>query len=165
MKIVVRILALAALAALAVWLWTVLFPGPEKIIRRRLADVARTASFAPKEGMIARAANAQKLAGYFAPQTEVNIDLPGREQHELAGRDEIAQAALVARNNFRALQVEFLDTHVTLAADKESAVANLTVKGKIPDDKDFLVQEMKITLKKTDGTWLITRVETVKTLQ
>lgn len=165
MKIFIRLLAFAAVLALGVWLWTVLFPSPEKVIRTRLRDVARAASFAPKEGLLARVANAQKLAGYFAPQIEVNIDLPGHEQHELGGRDEIAQAALVARRNVRALQVDFLDAHVTLAPDQQSAVVNLTVKAKIPDEKDYLVWEMKFTLKKIDGEWLINRVETVRTLQ
>lgn len=165
MKIVIRVLALASLVALGVWLGTVLFPGPEKIIRSRLTNVARTVSFAPPEGMLARAASAQKLAGFFALQTEVSIDLPGREQHDFAGRDEIAQAALLARNRFRALKVEFLDVQVSLASDQQSAIVNLTAKAKAPDEKDFFVQEMKFTLKKTDGDWLISRVETVKTLQ
>ena len=165
MKIVLRLLTLAALAALGVWLWTLLFPSPEKIIRSRLTNVARTVSFAPQEGMLARAASAQKLAGYFALQTEVSIDLPGREQHDFAGRDEIAQAALLARNRFRALQVEFLDVQVSLAPDQQSAVVNLTAKARAADEKDFFVQEMKFTLKKTDGDWLISHVETIKTLQ
>ena len=36
MKIVFRLILLAALIALGVWLWFVLFPSPEKIIRQRL---------------------------------------------------------------------------------------------------------------------------------
>ena len=42
MKIIIRIALLAALAALGIWLWTVLFPRPEKVIRRRLTELART---------------------------------------------------------------------------------------------------------------------------
>jgi hypothetical protein len=45
-----------------------------------------------------------------------------------------------------------------------SAVANLTGRGKIPGEKDFLVQELKFTLKKVESDWLISRIETVKTL-
>jgi len=33
------------------------------------------------------------------------------------------------------------------------------------DNKDFDVQELKFQLKRIDGDWLITRAETVKTLQ
>ncbi len=32
MKILVRLVLLAALAGLGFWLWTVLFPSPEKIL-------------------------------------------------------------------------------------------------------------------------------------
>ena len=42
MKIAFRVVLLAALAALGVWLWTILFPSPQKIIRQRLEAVART---------------------------------------------------------------------------------------------------------------------------
>ena len=48
MKIVFRFFLLAALAALGVWLWFVLFPSPEKIIRARLTKLARTASFSSR---------------------------------------------------------------------------------------------------------------------
>jgi len=53
MKIAFRILLFAALAALGIWLWTVLFPSPEKVIRQRLMELARTASSSPDEGNLA----------------------------------------------------------------------------------------------------------------
>jgi hypothetical protein len=48
--------------------------------------------------------------------------------------------------------------------DKQSAVADLTVEAKVSGERDPIVWEMKFTLRKTDGQWLITRVETVRTL-
>jgi hypothetical protein len=53
---------------------------------------------------------------------------------------------------------------VTVAPDKQSAVADLTVQANISGEPDPIVQEMKFTLRKIDGRWLITRVETVRTL-
>jgi len=48
MKTVFRLVLLAALAAGGFWLWTVLFPSPEKVILRKIADAtgypARTLS-------------------------------------------------------------------------------------------------------------------------
>jgi len=41
MKLIVRIVLVVALAALGVWIWTVLFPNPEKVIRQRLTELAR----------------------------------------------------------------------------------------------------------------------------
>ena len=53
MKILFRLILLAVVAAAGVWLWTVLFPGPEKVIRRRLAEIARLASFNASESPLA----------------------------------------------------------------------------------------------------------------
>jgi hypothetical protein len=164
MKILVRVLLLAALIALGVWLWTILFPSPEKLIRKRIAEVARLASFSQGEGLLPQGLRIQSLANCFAPTVEIAIDLPGNQHHELAGRDEITQAAALARQNFRWLKVELLDPNVALSADKESAVVNLTLRARFPDQKDFTVQEMKFMLKKTDRQWQIIRIETVRTL-
>jgi hypothetical protein len=164
MKTVFRIILLAALVALGVWLWFVLFPSPEKIIRQRLTKLARTASFSSDEGNLARLAAAQSVAGFFATNVEINLDVPGRLQHRLVGREEIQQAALGARSTLSGMSVHFPDINVTVAPDKQSAVADLTVEASIAGERDTIVQEMKVTLQKTDDGWLITRIETVRTL-
>jgi len=164
MKIIIRLVLSAAFIALGFWLWTVFFPSPEQIIRKQLANVARAVSFTANEGLLARAHNASKLAGYFSVDAQVSLDAPGHDSYTFNGRNEIMQAAAGARSAAGALAVEFLDVAVALAADKLSATVDLTAKAKIPGERDFYVQEVKFTLKKIDGDWLIVRVETVKTL-
>jgi hypothetical protein len=164
MKIVLRLVLLAALVALGIWLWSVWFPGPETVIRQRLAKLARTASFAPGEGNLAKLAAVENVASYFATNVEVDINVPGRVQHTLLGRAEIRQAALGARERLRGLQVKIPDVTVTVAPDKQSAVADLTIEVQIVGENDTVVQEMKFTFQKTEDGWLIRRVETVRTL-
>ena len=164
MKIVFRLVLFAALLALGVWLWFVLFPGPVKIIRQRLAQLAATASFSSEDRGLARIAGAQHMAGLFATNAEVNLDVPGRIQHTLMGRDEIQQAALGARSTLSGLKVTFSDINVTVAPDKQSAVADLTVEANVAGENDAIVQQMKFTFQQTDDGWLIARVETVRTL-
>ena len=164
MKIILRLVLLAALVALGVWLWSVWFPGPEKVIRQRLIKLARTASFAPGEGNLAKLAAVESVASYFATNVEVDINVPGPVQHTLLGRAEIRQAALGARERLRGLQVTFPDVNVTVAPDKQSAVADVTIEVHIAGDSDTVVQEMKFTFQKTEDGWLISRVETVSTL-
>ncbi len=164
MKNIFRLVLVAALVALGVWLWFVLFPSPEKVIRKRLTELARTASFSPNEGNLARLAGAQNLAFFFSTNIEVDIDVPGLVQHNLMGRGEITQAALGARSAVSGLDVKFPDINVMVAPDKQSAVADLTVEANIFNERDPIVQEMKFTLQKTDGKWLVTRIETVRTL-
>ncbi|MCW5554612.1 MAG: hypothetical protein KIS67_20935 [Verrucomicrobiae bacterium] len=164
MKLVLRLVMLAALIALGVWLWTIFFPSPEKVIRKRLAEVARLASFAPDEGLIPRAANIQKLASYFDSEVTLTVDWRRGTQQIMADRDEMTQLALAIRSNLRSLKVQLLDLNVMLAADKQSAVVELTARASAPAEPDFLIQEMKFTLKKVDNEWLISRIETVRTL-
>ena len=54
MKLTVRLVVVAALAALGYWLWVVCFPSPEAILHKRLTKVAELVSFTSKEGQIAR---------------------------------------------------------------------------------------------------------------
>ena len=164
MKIVFRLVLFAALLALGVWLWFVLFPGPEKVIRNRLTELARTASFSSGESDLTKLAAAQGLACFFATNVEINIDVPGRIQHTLMGRDEIKEAALGARSNLSGLKVTFPDITITIAPDKLSAVADLTVEATVSGERDPIVQEMKFTFQKSDDGWLIARIETVRTL-
>jgi len=164
MKNVRRILALIALLALGLWLWSVLFPSPEKVIRKQLATVAQVASFPGNEGPLTKARNAAKLADFFSTDAQVAFDVPGHGQQVLTGRNEIQQTALAARSALASLAVEFLDVNVTVAADKQSAEVDLTARAKVGGETSAYVQEMKFVFKKIEGQWLIVRVETVKTL-
>jgi hypothetical protein len=164
MKIVFRILLFAALAALGIWLWTVLFPSPEKVIRRRLTELARTVSSSSNEGDLTRLAAARSVAGFFSTNVELNVALPELDRHNSVDREEITQAALFARSKAGGLKVKFPDINITVAPGRQSAEVDLTVIATVTGERDSFVQEMKFTLHKIDGQWLITRVETVRTL-
>jgi hypothetical protein len=164
MKNIFRIVLLAALAALGIWLWTVLFPGPEKVIRKHLAEMARKASFSPGRSDLARLVAARGVADYFGTNVEMNVDLGGHTQRNSMSREEITQAVMLASSGTGSFQVKFPDINVTLAPDRQSAVADVTIEVNISGEHDPIVQEMKFTLQKTDGQWLITRVETVRAI-
>ncbi|MGA2179582.1 MAG: hypothetical protein ABSH15_08380 [Verrucomicrobiota bacterium] len=164
MKIVFRIVLVAALAALGVWLWFILFPSPEKVIRQRLVELARTASSTSGESDLARLAAARSVAGFFSTNVELAMELPKLGRRNSLDREEITQAALMARSQADGVQVKFPDITIAVAPDQQAAVADLTVQANVSGERDPFVQQMKFTLKKIDGQWLITRVETVRTL-
>lgn len=166
MKIAFRVILLAALLGGGVWVWMYFHPSPEVAIRRRLADVAQAVSFSGREGMVARAANSQKLAGFFGREVTLMIDLPELATREAISREDIAQLALMLRSSpyFSSLKVQCLDPVVTLGADRKSAIVELTLHAETAGDKYRVVQEMKFTMKEVDGEWLVMRVDTVKTL-
>ena len=164
MKIVLRLALLAVLIAAGVWLYAVLFPGPEKVIRKQLTKAARLASIKPDQGLLGRASSIQELANCFASEIEITLNWRGGSEHTLRKRDEIIEVAKLAHAQFKVLQIDLLDMNVVLASDKQSATVNLTMKVNSSDERDFQVQEMKFTLKKVDGQWLIFQIETIRTL-
>lgn len=159
-----RLLLLVIVVALGAWAWVALHPSPERLIRRQLEGVARAASFGPGQGYLAKLAGAQRLADFFSTNIEVHIDVPGHQGHTLAGREEIQQAALASRASVQSLTVTFPDVTVIVDSDQESAVADLTLQARVAGEQEMIVQEMKVTLRKINGQWLIIKVETVRTL-
>jgi hypothetical protein len=159
-----KVVLSAALALLGVWLWLVLFPGPEKIIRHRLAKLAQTVSFSKSDGNLSRVASAESVSGFFSTNVEVTINVPGYEQQSLAGRAEITQAALLSRTRVDELSLKFPDIKVSVAPDKLSATADVTVEASAGAEKDPIIQEVKFTFEKSEGKWLIKKIETVRVL-
>jgi molybdenum cofactor biosynthesis enzyme MoaA len=163
LKTVLRLILLLAAAAFAAWLWVTLFPSPERVITHRLEKLARTISTHPNEGSLPRLLAAQSAAGYFAASVEISIDTPRHQQHATLARDEITQT-VAAVNNAGGLTVKFPDINVTVNADGTTAQADVTVEAQMSGESDLMVQAMVISLEKTDGQWVITRVRTVRTL-
>lgn len=165
MKTAFRLVLGMAIAALGFWLWTLLFPGPEKLILRKISNLAGSATFSAKDSTFIRAGKAGNLAGDFSTDAQVSFDAPGQGAQTLSGREEIRETALGGFTRLPALKVEFLDVTVRLGADRQAADVSCTARVTAGDNKDFAVQELHFQLKKVDGDWLITRAETVKTLQ
>ncbi len=157
-------LAAAVLAAAVLAAWLLLAPSPEKVIRHRLGDLARIASFGPNEGPLAKLLNAEKLAAFFDGDAEVRLDL-GNVVQRLSGRDMLRNAAQTARSTLTSLTVDFRDVNVFVGPDRQTAEVDLTALGSVPGEQDALVCELKFLLKKSGRDWIIRRVETVKTLR
>jgi len=165
MKIALRIALLAVLAGAGFWLWTVWFPSPQMIVLKKISSLAATASLNAGDGNITRAAKVSNFIGYFSTDAEIVCDVPELGAHTLSGRDEIRQMAAGVFTQMTSLKVQFLDAVAHVGADKESARVSCTARVSANDSKDFGVQELNFQFKKIDGDWLITRAETVKTLQ
>jgi len=153
-----------ALLALAGWLWTFLFPSAERVIRKRLAELSRSVSIRGKESPLAVMANASKVADFFTRDVEIRVEVPGSSSRSINGREELFQITQQVRLVMGGLEVQFLDINLSIAPDKRSAEANLTLRAKVAGDRDQIVQELKLLLNKREGKWKIQRLETVKTL-
>lgn len=163
MKRLVQIVLVLAVAGLCFWLWTVFFPSPEQVIRSRLNALAKAISFNSNSGMLSRAYDAEKAAGFFTTNVEVDVNVSGYDPISLHGRDEVFQA-LQASLRLSSLKVEFPDMNISVSPDAQSAKVNLTGKATVPGERDISAQEFNFMLKKIGGKWLIYQVETVRTL-
>jgi hypothetical protein len=164
MKIAVRLVLLLALVALGFWLWGVLFPNPQTVIKNRLNKVVHLASFSASDGNISRVAAIESLGTYFTDEIEIKVDIPNYESHVFSRREELTQAAMAARSAVSSVKADFPDISVDLDAGNVTATANVTLRADINGEKNAVVQELKIYLKKVDGNWLIYRLDTVRTL-
>ncbi len=164
MKLVFRLLLLAAVAGLGFWLWTIFFPSPEKVVLKKMSSLAAAATFRAADSNLIRAAKAARLAGLFATDAQIIINVPDLPNRTLTGREEIQETALGGFANVPVLNVRFLDVNVHIGADRQTADVDCTGEVNAGDHKDFDVQELHFQFKKVDGDWLISRVETVKTL-
>jgi hypothetical protein len=158
------LLAAAAMAAAGLWGWRAWSASPEKAIRQRLGDLARTASYGPNQSPLAKMLDCDKLAGFFAPNAEVQLEL-GNTFENLSGRENLREAAMNARAAYAGLKVDFHDMNIAVGADRRSAEVDLTALGKVSGDPDPQVFELKFLLKQIGGDWMIRRIETVRTLR
>jgi hypothetical protein len=152
------------LAAVAVGAWQFFFPNPQKLILKRLARVAELASFRGNEALASRLLNVRNLVECFSPNVQIHVGIEGTSERSLEGRPDLQQAILLIRSTMNGLVVEFVDMTVEVAPDRQTATASMTLKASVPGEKDLAVQELKMKFEKIDGEWLISRVESVKTL-
>jgi hypothetical protein len=165
MKIVIRLFLLAAAVALGWWLWTVFFPSPERVVLKRMQSLAKLLTFKSDISNLGRASRASEFISYFSVDTEIVVDVPELGAHTLSGRDEVREAGNGGFVTVPSLSVSFLDATVKLGPDRQTAEVSCTLKASVGNDKDFGVQELHFQWKKIEGTWQITRAETVKTLR
>jgi len=127
--------------------------------------MARIASFDVNESPLAKLANSQKLGSYFADNVDVNLDIPGRGQQTFRGREELIQVATGARTQLSSLNIQLPDIAVIVASDGQSAEVNATVNANIGGQREMYVEELKFSLEKLHGDWLIHRIEPANTLR
>lgn len=163
MRLAIRLVFIALAIGLCTWLWIYLHPTPQEAIRRRLGELAKSATLEKREGNISAGLRADEFSGFFGREVALNME-PRALFPDSIERSEIAKVILTIRTTYRSLDVKIIDPVITVGADQKSAIVELTVNVASDGDRHLLVQEMKFTMKDVDGNWQIIRVETVKTL-
>jgi hypothetical protein len=155
----VLVLAGAALATLRVG-----WPSEERRIQKLLANLAQEAS-APAQGRaLSDVAAANRIADYFAPEFELNVNAPGAPDVSISHRSELVQAVLAARSRHPGVKIDLLDPQ-TVELTPPSAVVDATVRAQAPGEREPFVAEMRLTLVKIEARWRVRKVENVRTFE
>jgi hypothetical protein len=135
------------------------------VVRKRLVDLAATISFERNESSVKRLLYANKLRDFFSEDVVLQFEFEKKGPQSIHGRAEVIAFAAFARKELRQALFRLFDISVKLGQDHESAEAEMTLLADIDGEKTAISQELKMRLKKTNGAWLITQIETVRTLQ
>ena len=155
---------IVAVLLLGVWIYRILVPNDEKLIRQLLAEAAETAAVKPNENPLLKIAGASKLVGFFSPDAVLKLDVAGVDTRTLDTPDDLRQAITAARASLQEAKFQLHGVQVNVGPDLQSATAQLVTIAYLNGSGDPLVQELKMQLKKIDRRWKISRVETVKSL-
>jgi len=164
LKKIVNIAGIVAALLLGVWIYRILFPNDEKLIRQLLAEAAEIAAVKPEENPLLKIAGASKLVGFFSPDAVLKLDVAGVDTRTLDNPDDLRQAVTAARASLQEAKFQLHQIEVNMGPGSQSATAQLVALVYLNGSGDPLVQELKMQLKKIDRHWKISRVETVKTL-
>ena len=159
------VIALVIAAAVLGWGIWALRPTDEKIIQRRLGKLTELATFPANESAFRRAMHPNELREYFTEDVVVSFDVPGGSTQVIEGRGELIQIAALFRQRMRSATFHLLDITVASAPETQSATASMTMLVDINGEKNSISQELKMGFRKVDGFWLISQIETVKTLR
>src|SRR5262249_33611905 len=149
-------LVLAALAGYFVYQW---WFNPNRIIKRRLGEIASTLSAPAAEDDLARLARIARLRGYLDENVRVRI---GGAGPELQSRDEALGAAAGWRGGSAGWSVDFVDVDVRVNSDgtaRAYATAELTTREPQTGQQALDSREVAFSFQNKNGEWLIREAE------
>ncbi len=135
-------------------------------VEKRVRALAEAVSFAEGDSPFQRLGYPDRVAGFFAPVTEVDIAVGQREARVVLPKAELKERSGVLRAASRGLSVQFLDVVVNLNEGMDEATAHLTSKIYFTGDPDYTVQEFRLLWSKDrEHGWQLQRISTVQTME
>ena len=142
-----RLVGAALAVGVMVWVYGLLFQGPEEEIRGRLDALAEAASVTPGETNLERMSRAVRLGRFVTEDVVVAARAP-------VGVDGVG--------------FEFLNARIVLASDAGSASVNVTVRGTgvdlVTGDVRVDAIELDMRWREVDDEWLVASVTEAESL-
>lgn len=161
LKLLILVIGVVAVATL---LWQRFGYNEPASVKKMLHAVAKTVSIPQGETTIQAGLAVSRLLEFLTKDVQVDVEGPGSGKYSFHGREEIREALMYARKNMGPLDVRFLDIAVTVAPDRQTAEAQLTVQASRPGEREPWVQAVRVQLQKVERNWRIQRAETIRPL-
>ncbi len=88
--------------------------------------------------------------------------MAGEETHEFYNREELVQAIQAGRMSVNSVLAKFKSPKIEITPGNQEAIIGVVLTADISGEKDAVVEDLKIEMKKIDGDWVITHVESVQ---
>lgn len=157
--------ALSGLLILALLCWlgyAWFFPPDAVLIERRIHRLVALFPVEKQESIFVQALRADRIAEYFSYDVSLDLGDISRSSQEIHSRLELRQTVAAARNRFSGLRLEIPSLQVKVNEDAQNADVRMGVLIWQGEDLTPLAEEVRLTLRKEHGTWLIALVEGVR---
>lgn len=160
MKRLLQIIVLVAFGVGGYFVWTWTHPSPEKAIRKQMEKLAETLTGKPGEGNFARVAGINKTLSFFTLNIYINGEGIPQVNESIQGQTELQQALFAARSRIDGA-ITFHEIHVIVAPEATNARVNFHAVARLSGQNEPYSQDLKAEFVKTDGKWLISRVDPI----
>jgi len=128
-----------------------------RVVKRRLGELAATLSVPATEADLERVARLARLRQYLADDVRITAGLGGPK---LSSRDAVMAAAAGWKPD-RGGNVDFVDVDVKVDADTARAYATAEVSTRDPGSNEQTIdaRETQLSLVKRDGVWVVSEAE------
>ena len=157
--------ALSGLLILALLCWlgyAWFFPPDAVLIERRIHRLVALFPVEKQESIFVQALRADQIAEYFSYDVSLDLGDISRSSQDIHSRLELRQTVAAARNRFSGLRLEIPSLQVKVNEDAQNADVRMGVLIWKGEDPTPLAEEVRLTLRKEHGTWLIAVVEGVR---
>lgn len=148
-----------------IWLCRRFFPSDERVIRRTLARAAGAVSVRADQGAFDKLGAINRLLNLCSPDIEIVLNARGMGSHSIQGHDQLRDALAAVFGSGESIEVQLLEIGVEVSEDRFQATAQFIARARGGRGEDDIVQELRVRLKRMEGSWRIQRVEPLPSLE
>lgn len=164
MKAIKWVLFSAFVLGFIVWLVNISLPTEEDRIHNRIGGLLRVLDTMPGDSTLKRVAQVERVIDYFTPDVVVRLQ-GSTALEDSVGRDALMEAVRATIMGANRLRIERYDTRTKVAPNQVEGTVTMTVFGYFNDRQNPNVQLVRLAMRKQEGEWRISKVETVQPIE